>query len=157
MSGQITRKVGEKLYLEAQIPDYLTNPTVRIFYRLVDGAGVELNSLTEIPLISLGAYQEDTVIMPNEPVVLAKFYVYDATGLVLQTQYGVGADRYMRDDTVAASGGVVIMAEPVEMSIEESAIEGTIVDDSLEVEIVDESSISMEIESETLLGEIEDE
>lgn len=156
MSGQITRKVGEQLFLEAQIPDYTINPNVRVFFRLTDGMGVELKALTEILSVGQGSYQEDIELMPNEPVVFAKFYVYDATGTVLQTQYGVGQDRYMRE-VVVASGGVVVIAEPVEMEIEDTSISGEVVDDSMLMELEDASNLTIEIEEDTLIGEIEDE
>ncbi|MBE9542522.1 MAG: hypothetical protein IMF01_09405 [Proteobacteria bacterium] len=96
MSGQVTRKSGEILYLEAQLIDGEASLPLRIIADLLNGDG-SLIKTVELTHTSKGVFIEDAETMPNASILIAKYYVYESNGTTLSTVFGVSEDRFMLD------------------------------------------------------------
>lgn len=94
MSGQITRKFGHILYLEAQLSDGIDSFPARVISDLLLGDG-SLYKTVELAHVSKGVFIESTEMMPNEPVLIVKHYVYESNGSTLKPGFGPAEDRYM--------------------------------------------------------------
>ena len=133
MSGQITRLVGETLYLEAQLYDLDVNAAnVRIIADLVQQDGT-IYTTVELTHTSKGVFLDNTEVMPNQPVVYTKYYTYELDGITLHPDYSVVEERYMRStvpsvviNNQSVSGTVLSGPSSINGTIQSANINGTI-------------------------------
>lgn len=119
MSGQITREIGQPFYLQAQLYDLDDSIPLRIIADVLDNDGVIL-STAECTYVSKGTFVNDTAVMPNEPVVFVKYYVYEMNGTTLVSRYGVIEERYMLTTVIPGGGSsTIILGDNIEGTIQE--------------------------------------
>ena len=92
--GQITRKYGEVLNLNAQLHDLAVSMPKRIIADLLNANG-SLRSTVELTHIAKGLFVENTETMPNIDTLLVRYYTYENDGVTLDDDYIVSEDRFM--------------------------------------------------------------
>ena len=157
MSGQITRKSGEVLFLQAQLSDGEESLPLRIIADLLDGSGLLLKTV-ELSHTGKGVFVESSETMPNEPNLKVKYYVYELNGTTLKSIFGVTEDNYMLESSLGggeSSGALVgtiikrVLSSSIIMRTQVSIIKSNY----LEARI-DSSNLKAEIIKQRLLGEI---
>lgn len=159
MSGQVTRKSGEVLFLEAQLSDKELSLPLRIIAELLEGDGTLIKTV-ELSHVGDGVFIEDTEAMTAIPVLFVKYNVYAPDGITPNLDYVVSEDRFMLDSGVDGTGsapsscllvGTIIRGKLMATLGSKSMI-GVISKNSLQ-SLVYSNKLNGIISSKTLIGE----
>jgi len=116
-------RVGDKLHLNLQLDDGTKNMPVRVFVELLDEDGANYSGPTEILHVSGGYFVEDTLTMPDEPKLTARYEVRKNDGVTPSNKYLLATEEYLKD------------------------VVGTIVTNNLDVAVSTIGSVPSDIES----------
>ena len=155
MSGVTDKSTGEVLYLEAQLYDEEDSLPLVVKALAYSGAGVLLGTFT-MAHTEKGIFVQNLAVMPNEPVLFVKYYVFENDGVTPKTDdYGIIGEKFV---TRVLSEVVNVIGSPIEGEVlVTTEVTGTITEicADLEGEIQDLNNLEGEIQSiEPLVGEV---
>ena len=147
MSGQILKKFGEKLNLQAQLHDLDASMPLRIIADVLD-KDLALVTNRELTYVSKGTFKDPVYSMPNEETIFVKYYVYEADGTTLNEDYGVIEDRF---DLDTSEDVPVLVPRSDEIFIELDDVKDIEVfmneEEDIEV-LIDNTDITIELEED---------
>jgi len=155
VSGQTTRNLGEIIYLEAQLYDEEASLPLRVIADILDGAGV-LVTTVELTHTSKGVFLDAAYVMPNEPILFAKYYVYDPDGVTPRTDdYGIVAEKFVLEEDVVSVTTTIVVGDALEGElISDDLLVGSTSDDTLTGELIKDLNLEGTTSDTTLIGEV---
>lgn len=144
----IQRREGEKLFLSLQLYDGADSLPKRVFARVLNELGVELETNVELTHVGGGEFKENVLVMPAIDVLTVHYTVYESDGVTEAPQYQVAKDVYLRD----LAGEIIV--DRFSGTIASFVLEADIESASLAGDIPEPEMLTADISTESLEGEI---